>query len=122
MIIETGKANPDHSLTFEDITAQVIMIPIEATLDHSNRIDAATTGAAHDDLAPPIEATAINFATTHHINHFTDHPHREALQVIDLEITVSHIHDHPTDLQGMNNVDQLHNPAGQDQNHIPRRT
>ena len=48
MMIETDKANPDHSLTFEDITAQVITIPIEATLDHNTGIDAATTGAAHD--------------------------------------------------------------------------
>ena len=39
---------------------------MEATLDHNTRIDAATTEAAHNDLTPPIEATAINIAATHH--------------------------------------------------------
>ena len=97
------------------------MIPVEADLDHNAGIDAATTGAAHNDLTEPIEATAIDLAMTHHINHIVDHPHIEVLQVIDPEITVGHIHDHPTDLQGMNHLDQVHNPAGEE-NHIPRRT
>ena len=92
------------------------MIPIEATLDHNTGIDAATTGAAHDNLTPPIEATATDLTMTHHTDHITDHPHIEALQVIDPEITVDHIHDHPTDLQGTNHVDQVHNPAGQEEN------
>ena len=35
-------------------------------------------------------------------------------------MTVGHIHDHLTDLQGINHVDQVHNPAGQEENHIPR--
>ena len=51
MKIETGKDDPDHSPTIEDITPRVITICIEATLDHNTRIDAATTGAAHNDLA-----------------------------------------------------------------------
>ena len=59
-------------------------------------------------------------ATTHHIDHTANHPCIEALQVIDPEITVGHIHDYPTDLQGMNHIDQVHNPAGQEENHIPR--
>ena len=95
VMIETDKVDPDCILTTESITAQVITIPIEATPDHNTRID---TGAAHDDLAPPIEATAINLTTTHHINHIADHPHIEALQVINPEIAVVHIQDHPTDL------------------------
>ena len=33
--IKTGEANPDHSPTTKDITAQVIVICIEATLDHN---------------------------------------------------------------------------------------
>ena len=41
-----------------------------------------------------------------------DHPNIEALQVINPEITISHIQDHPTDLQGMNLTDQIHTPAG----------
>ena len=122
MMTETYETNPDHSLTFKDITAPVITIPIEATLDHNIRIDAVITGVAHDDLTPPIETTAIHLAMTHHINHITDHPHIEALQVINPEITVGHIHSCPTDLQGMNHVDQVHNPAGQEENQTPRRT
>ena len=110
------------SLTFEDITAQGSLIPTEAALDHNTRRDAAITGAAHNDLTPSIEATAIDLTVTHCIDHIADHPHTEALQVISPEIAVGHIHDHPTDLQGMNHVDQVHNPAGQEENHIPRRT
>ena len=74
MTIEKDKVNPDHILTTESIRAQVTMIPIEATLDHNTGIDAATRGAAHNNLPPPIEATAINLTTTHHIDHITDHP------------------------------------------------
>ena len=84
------------------------MIPIEATLYHNTGIDAATTGAANNNLTHPIEATAIDLAMTHHIFHIADHPHIEAFQVIDPEITVGHI--------------QVHNPAAQSENHIPRRT
>ena len=97
------------------------MIPIEAALYHNTGIDAATTGADHDDLTPPIEATATDLAMTHHIDYITDHPCIEALQVIDPEITVGHIHNHPTYLQDMNHVDQALNPAEQEENHIPRR-
>ena len=122
MGIETDKGNPGHSLMFEGFTAPVIMIPIEAAVDHNTAIDEATTGAAHDDLAPPIEAIGIDLTMTHYIDHITDHPHIEALQVIDPKIAVDHIHDHPTNLQGMNHIDQVHNPAGQEENHTPRRT
>ena len=68
------------------------MIPTEAILDYNTRIDAATTGAAHDDLTPPLEATAIDLVMTHHI---TDHPHIEALQVINPEITCR-LHSQPS--------------------------
>ena len=121
MMIETDEANPDHSLTFKDIAAP-IAIHIEATLGHNDRIDAATRGAAHGDLVPPIEATAIDLTMKHCMNHIADHPHIETLQVISPEITVGHIHEHPTDLQDMNHIDQVHNPAGQEENYIPRRT
>ena len=98
MLIETGEANPDHSPTFEDIAAQVIVIHIEATLDHNTEIDATTTGAAHDDLALPTEDTATDLTMTHHTGHITDHPNIKPLQVINPKITVDCIHDHPTDL------------------------
>ena len=120
--VETDKADPDHSLTFEDIPAHVIMIPIEAALDNKTGIDAATTGAAHEDLASPIEATTIDLTMTHHIDNIADHLHIEAIQVINPEIAVGHIHDYPTDHQGMSHEDQVHNPAGQKENHIPRRS
>ena len=58
---------------------------------------------------------------THHTNHITDHPNIEALQVIDPEIAVGHIHKHPTDPQGMNRGDEVHIPAGQEEGHILRR-
>ena len=100
VMIEAGEANPDHSLTFEDIADQVIMIPIEATLDHNIKIDVATMGAAHDNLTQSTEATAttIDLMATHHIGHIAVLHNIKALQVIDPEITVGLIHDHPTDL------------------------
>ena len=55
------------------------MIPIEAASDQNTRIDAATTGAAHDNLTQLMEATAIDLTMTNHINHIADHPHIEAL-------------------------------------------
>ena len=63
---------------------------------------------AHNDHAPPIEATAIYLATTCHINLITDHPDIEVLQLINPEITVDHTHDHPTNLQGRTHTDQVH--------------
>ena len=97
------------------------MIPIEATLDHNNGIDAASTGAVHNNLAQPIEDTATYLAMTHHIGHTQDHPNIEAPQVINPEIPVDHIHNHPIDLQDMNLADQIHIPGGR-VDHIPRRT
>ena len=79
MKIETCKADPDHILTTEGITGQVIPIPIEATLDHNTGIDAATIGAAHYDLTQSTEATGTDHTMTHCTSHITDHPHIEAL-------------------------------------------
>ena len=98
------------------------MIPTQAALDFNTGIHAATTGAAHNDITQHIGATFIDLAMTHHINHITDYPHIEALQVINPETAVGYIHNDPTDLQGMNHVGQVHNPAGQEDNHITRRT
>ena len=72
------------------------MTPTEAALDHNTDLDAATTGTACHHCTPPIQATAINLSAKHHI---TDHPHIEALQVINPEIAVGHINDHPTNLK-----------------------
>ena len=120
--IETGKANPDNSPTFEEITAWVNTIHIEATLHHNTEIDVTTTGAAHDNLGQTTKDTATDLAVTHCTGHIADHPNIKALQVINPEITVGHIHDHPTDPQGMNLTDQIHTPTGWEEGHIPRRT
>ena len=119
--IETGKANPDHSPTFEDIAAQVITIHIETTLDHNTRIDTTTTGATHDDLTQPTEETATDLAMAHCTGHIANHTNIIALQVINPEITVDPIHNHPTDLQGMMLTDQIHTPAGWEEGHIQER-
>ena len=115
VMIETGKADTDHSLAFEDIIAWVIITPIEVTLDHNVRTDAATTGAAHNNLPQSTKATAttIYLTVTHHINHFAVLHNIKALWVIDPEIALGHIHGHPIDLQGTHHEDQVHNPAGQ---------
>ena len=113
---ETGEADPDHNLIFENIAARVIMILTEAPLGHNTRIDAATIGAAHNDCTPSIEATAIDLATTCHIDYITDHPHIEVLQLINPEITVDHTHNHPTDLYGRTHTDQVHIPADHEEN------
>ena len=107
---------------FKDITAQAIAIHKEAALDHNTKIDAAITEPAYDNLTPSIEDTATDLAMTHPTNHITDHLNIEALQAIDPNIIVGHTHDQPTGLQGMNHIDQAHNPAGQGSNHTQRRT
>ena len=121
MKIETEKANPDHSPIFADITTQVIAIYIEATLDCNTGIDAATTGAVHNDLSQPTEDAATDIAVTHCTDHIADHPNIKVLQVINPEITVGHIYKNPTDPQGMKLADQVHTPAGKEEGHILRR-
>ena len=90
MKTKTGEADPDYNLILKDIALQVIAIHTEAIQGHNTGINATTTGAVHDDHAPPIEATAINLATTHYINHIADNPHIEVLQLTNPEITVDH--------------------------------
>ena len=100
MRIETDEADPDHSPSLQDIIAWAIVINIETTLDHNTGIDTATTGAAHDDLIQPTENTTTDLAMTLHTSHITDHPNIKALQVIDPEITVDHIYNHPIVMYG----------------------
>ena len=112
MKIETDEADPDHSPILADITAPVIMFDIEAILDCKTEIDATTTGAVHYNLTQLTEDTATDLTMTHHTNHIIDHPNIKALWVVNAEITVGHIHKHPTDPQDMNHADQLHIPVG----------
>ena len=75
------------------------MICIEAALD------AVTTGAAHDDLTQHTEDTATDLTIAHCTGYITDHPNIKVHQVTNLKITVGLIHNHATDLQGMNCAD-----------------
>ena len=54
--------------------------------------------------------------------HNADYPNIKDFQVINPKITVDHIHDHHIDLQDMTLTKQIDIPAGQEEDHIPRRT
>ena len=95
----TGKVIPDDNLIFADITAQTIMIHIEATPGHDIGIIIATPGVAYDAHSPHIEITVINPAVTHHTDLITDHPHIEVLQLTTPEIKADNDHVHPTILK-----------------------
>ena len=92
----TGEVIPDHNLIFTDITAQVVITHTEATPGHDVGIIAGTPGVAQNGHAPHKEITVIGPATTHHTDLITDHPHIEVPQLTTPEITVDHIHIHPT--------------------------
>ena len=100
----------------------VIAIHIKTTLDHNTEIETTTTGAVYDDLTQPTEDAATDLTMTHHTNYIADHPNIKAPQVIDPGITLGNIHKHPTDPDGMDCADQLHTPAGWEEDHILRRT
>ena len=68
------------------------------------------------------EDTATDFTETHLTNHITDHLNTEALQAINPNIIVGHTYNQHTGLQGMNCINQTHNPVGQGDNHTTRRT
>ena len=96
------------------------MIHIEAALDCNTEIDATTTGAVQVDLTQPTEDAVTDLTVTPHTSHTTNHPNIKGPQVINTRIVVDYIHDHPIDLQNMNLANQIHIPAGQDEDHIPR--
>ena len=60
----TGKAVLGLSHDFTDTTAQVIMIPIEATLDHDIGIITIITGVTHNAPMPHTGVIAIHLAMT----------------------------------------------------------
>ena len=93
-------------------------IHIEAALDHNTKIDTTTTGAVHDNLTQSTEDTATDLTMTFHTSHIADQPNIKALQVIDPEIVVDHIHDHPIYPQYMSPIKQILIPAGQEEDHI----
>ena len=123
MKTETGKANPDCNLIFKDNVTWVIKIHTEAAQGHNTGINAATTGAAHNDHTPPIEAAATNLTVTYHIDHIAHHPHIEVLQLTNPEIAVvDHTHNHPTDLQGKTCTYHVHIPADHEEENTSRKT
>ena len=71
----TGEAVQGLSHDFTDTAAQVIMIPIEAILDHDIGTIAIFTGVAHDAPIPHTGVIAIDLTMTLHIDHTADHPH-----------------------------------------------
>ena len=88
------------------------MIYIETTLDCNTGIDAAIIEVADDDLTQSTEDTATDLTIMHLIDHITDHPNIESLQVVNPKVIVGHVHTPPTAPQGMNLTDQIHTPAG----------
>ena len=61
----TGEVIPGHNHIFTDITAQVIMIHIEAIPGHNIGIVATIPGVAHDAQVPHTGGIAIDPAMTH---------------------------------------------------------
>ena len=121
MKIETGKADPDQ-LHYQRHHSSHNCDSHRGHSRYNTGIDAATTEAAHDNLAQPTENTATDLTMVHHTSHIANLLHIAALWVINPEITVGHIHNHPTVCQGMNCIDQVHIPVGQEEGHILRRT
>ena len=117
----TGKVVPDHNLIFTDIEAQVIMTHTEATPGHNIQIIAATQGVVHDALTPDIGITVIEPAMTHHTDLIIDHPHIEVSQLTTPEITVDHIHIHPTNPQDKICIGHTCTPADHEANHTTRK-
>ena len=96
----TGKVLPGHSHISTDTTAQVIMIHIETIPDHNIGIIITTTGEAHNAQVLHTGVIAIDPTMTHHINHTADHPCTEAYHHTTPETKITHVHIHPTNLQG----------------------
>ena len=117
----TGKAIQGLSHIFTDTAAQVIMIPIEAVLDHNIGIITTITGVAHDAQIPHTGVIAINLTVTLHIDHTADHPCREAHHTSP-EIEATCIHAHPTNLHNEIHIGHTHSPVDHKVNHITRRS
>ena len=69
----TGEAIPSLSHFLTDTAAQVVMIYIEAVLDHNIGITSTITGVAQDAQIPHTEVIAIDPALTHHMDQTTHH-------------------------------------------------
>ena len=116
----TGKGVQDLSHNSTDTAAQVIMIPIEAILDHNIGIITTITGVAHSAPVPHTRVIAIDLTMTLHIDHTTDHPCTEAHHMT-LEIEACCIHDHPTNPHNRIHIGHTHTPVDHKVNHITRR-
>ena len=122
MKIKEAETDPNPSQNTAGITAQVAIDLTEIAQGHKEGTDTTATEAVQSKPIQHTGDTVTGHAVTHHISHIADHPHIAALQVIDPEIVVGHTDYHPTNLQGMNQADQIHTPAGQEEGYTPRRT
>ena len=118
----TGEVVPGHSHISTDTTAHVIMIHIEAIPDHNTGIITTTPEAVHTAPVPHTGTTVIGPATTHHINHTTDHPHTEAHPHTTPEIEVTHACIHSTSHQDKIHIGHTHTSVDHKANHTTRRT
>ena len=116
----TGKAIKSLSHNFTDTTAQVIMIHIEATLDHDTGIIIFITGLTHNTPIPHAGVIAIDLAMTLHIDHTADHPCTEAHHTTP-EIEACCIHDHPTNPHDNIHIGHTYTQVDHKVNHITRR-
>ena len=122
MKMGTGEIIPGHNHIFTDITAQVIMIRIEAVSGHNIGIITIIPGVAHNTQVPLTAVIAINPGVTHHIDPTADHPCTEAHHHIPPETEVTHTHIHPTNPRDKIHIGYTHNQVDHKANHITRKT
>ena len=115
----TSKVIQGHRHILTDTAGQVIMIPIEAILDHDIEIITIITGVAFNASIPHTGVIAINLAMTLHIDHTAYHPCTEAHHTIP-EIEAYHVHAHPTNPHEVH-ICHTQTPVEQEVNHITRR-
>ena len=117
----TGEVVPGHSHVSTGTTAQVVMIHIEATLDHDIGIIATTPGVAHDAQIPHTGVTAIDPTMTYNIYPTADHLCTET-QHTTPEIEATHVHIQPTNPLDKIQIGHTHTPVDCKASHITRRT
>ena len=121
MKTEEAETDLNPSQNTAGITAQSGIDLTEITQGHKDGTETTNAEAVQGDPTQHTGDTVTGHTMTHHIGHITDHPHIAAFWVINPEVVVGHIHDHPTYLWGMNQADQVHTPAGHEEGHTPKK-
>ena len=116
----TGKAFQGLSHISTDTAAQVIMIPIEAILNHNIGIIAIITGVGHHAPIPHTGVIAVDLTVKLHIDHTEDNPCTETHHTTP-DIEACHIHTHPTNPHDGIHIGHAHTPVDHEANHITRR-